>query len=314
MKKHLGLFAAAAVVFIGLIAYSVLYQVNELTDIVLVQRFGRTRVVHRGDTDAGLHAKWLYPFEQVHRYDSRVHVFDDTYNQVQTTDKQNLLVTVFCAWRIHDPEKFYTKVKYVDEAQAQIRNRLRYHKDAIISQRPMSQLVNTDPEKMKLEEIEKAIYDELAPEMLTEYGVKVEMVGIKSLGLPEDVSEAVIDSMIEERNKEAEKFRAAGDAQKVAITSRAEAARKQILVFARRKAYEIRSEGDRAAREYYEKFQANEALAMYLRELEAMRESLKSGDSTMILDGSRLRAVRFLREGPSLPTTQPAPTPANPNR
>ena len=299
----------AGVVVAGLLTWMVAFEVN-FTEYVLVQTFGETTAVLDGKTDAGLRFKW--PLVQtIERYDARTHVFEDTMNELSTNDKQNVILTTYCAWRITDPVKFQTNIGEMDSAEARIRTKLRSRKSAVIGRRNMADLVNTDPQKMRIGDIEEEILSQVSAEAERDYGVEVVRVGIKSLGLPVAVSEKVIEAMKEERQREAATFESAGEAQAEAIRERARAAAQKILAFAQRKAGEIRSEGDRDAAKLYRQFEKNWQLAAYLRTLEALRTELE-GRSIFLLDGSELPAVKYFRDGPSLPTSTPAGPPEGP--
>ncbi|MFP4104803.1 MAG: protease modulator HflC [Phycisphaerae bacterium] len=318
MMKHIGVVAIAALVLIGLGVYTFTYKTYEPRDIDIVTRFGEVQEINAGAEGAGLHAKWPYPFEQVTEYDARIHILESPHMEVTTNDKRNLLVTAFCTWKIGQPEKFYSKIKYVDQAEDRLRTQLKGQVQGVVARHRLGELVNTDPEKMMLGDMEEQMvsgYTDsdgkqvpgLKQTMSEDYGIDVIMIGIKSVGLPQQISQAVIDSMIAERNKEAEKYRARGDTQLITIKNRADAARDQILAFADRKGREIRARADLEAAQYYQEFRGNEELAMYLRYLETLRK-LKNGSTTMVMDGTAIPAVRWFSEGPSLPAGPPVPT------
>ena len=98
MKKHLGILVLAVLIVAGLLVYTVTYQVDELRDIVLIETFGKVTGQSVGRLgQAGLKCKWPWPIQKVTRYDSRAFVFEDTDEEAATKDKQNLLVTMYCA-------------------------------------------------------------------------------------------------------------------------------------------------------------------------------------------------------------------------
>jgi len=321
MRKHIGMIVLGILVAAGLLSWTAACRVDELTDIVLVQTFGRVTDVRRGSEkgQAGLMLKWPFPIQKIVRYDSRARVFEDTHTEVATGDKQNMLVTVYCAWRIQDPEKFYRTIEQVDAAQERVRNLVRSCKKDVVGKHNMEDFVNTDPAKMKIPQIETEIFDLVRKQAQDDYGVEVVMVGLKTLALPEQVTTAVIDAMKEERQREVRNFESAGEAQATAITERAKTSRDQILKFADRKAAEIRAEGDLAAARYYKEFESDPELAMFLRSLESLRKELK-GRSVILLDGSVLPAVTWLNKQPTRgdlkkivsATTRPATMPADP--
>jgi modulator of FtsH protease HflC len=306
MSKHLGVIALGILVVGSLLTYTITYQVDELRDIVLIERFGKvTRSLH-GKDDAGLHVKWPWPVEKVIRYDSRAQIFEDVASEVSTVDKQNVLVTTFCVWRVAEPAKYHTVYRTDDsiEKAERIRDALRRtlasEESHVVGRHEMAEFVNTDPGRMQLEQIEQEILGPLRKTALRDYGVEIVRVGIKSLALPEKVTEAVIAAMKEERQRDVKRYESGGEAEAKAIEERAKSARDQILAFADRKAKAIRTEGDRAAAKYYERFREDPQFSMFLRSLESLRKEL-ADKAVILLDGSELPAVKWLREGPSLP-------------
>ncbi len=293
------------IVVLLLLAWMVLFKV-EFTEHVLERTFGKTTLVLDGKKNAGLHIS-VPLVQQIVNLEGRTFVFDDSMNELSTNDKQIVTLTTFCLWRIKFPVTFDKAVGRIPPGtegkagQERIRIKLRSAKSSVIGQRKMEDLVNTDPSKMRIAQIEKEILDAIAGETLRDYGVEVTMVGIKSFGLPEKVSEKVIATMKEERQEEVKRYESAGQAQALAIRERAKESAEQILAFANRKAGEIRAQGDRAAAEWYSKFEQNWQLAAFLRSLESLKKELQ-GRSIFLMDGSSIPAVKYFRNGPSLPT------------
>ena len=121
-------------------------------------------------------------------------------------------MTVYCAWRIEDPVTFHQKIEYVDAAQERLRTLLRNDKKGVINRRNMEELINTDPDAMRIPDIEGEIFQLVAKKAMEDYGIEVARVGVKSLGLPENVSAAVIDAMKEERQRYVRRYESEGDA------------------------------------------------------------------------------------------------------
>ncbi|HOF18974.1 MAG TPA: SPFH domain-containing protein [Phycisphaerae bacterium] len=299
MRKHMALVIAAVLVVAALLVFTVAFTVDELRDIVMVKQFGSIkadRIYGQKPESAGLHTKLIYPVEEVVRYKKWTHVFEDTHMQVQTEDKQSLLVTMFCFWKISEPKKFYQRNSSVENAESKIRDILRDAKQRVVGGTPMSQFVNTDPEKMKLPQIEQRVLDLVQPRVEEDCGAKVVMVGIKSLALPQQITETVIESMKEERQKFVKQYEAEGDAMAQSIREEAKKLQSMILDFAREKARAIETEGYRLAAKEFQAYQANPELARFLRYLETMRSGLKE-NAQVFLDERNLPAVKWLYEG-----------------
>lgn len=299
MKRHLGLFLLALVLVVVLLSSTVAFTVDELKDVVLVTTFGKVTAVYRGSQDAGLHMKYPWPIQRLVRYDARTFTLEDPYSELTTVDQQNILLTVYCTWRIADPKKFHSAVKTHDAAAGKIRGRLTNQKNNVVARHRLDEFVNTDPTKMRIAQIEEEILLPLRAELAEDYGVEVRSVGLKLMGLPEGVSKFVIEAQKKEQEKKVQRYKAAGEAEATAIRARAERAKKQILAFTAAKALKIRAEGDSAAAKYYQSFAANERLGMFLRSLESLKKELAS-KTVILLDGSQIPAVTFFSTGPSL--------------
>jgi membrane protease subunit HflC len=306
MKEHRWTLILVIVVVVLLLLYSAAFTVNEREDIAIVKTFGRASPAIYGSEKAGLHWKWPWPIQSLVRYEARTILFEDTFDEVATKDKQNLLVTVFCGWRIRDANRFLASIETVPAAEEGLRQMIRHAKARVVGAHLMSDFVNTDPQRMLIPEIEKEISAGLADEAARTYGVEIVTLGIKSLGLPKDVTEKVIENMKTERNREAEVYRGRGQAIAKAIRERAQMAASQILEFARNKAENIRARGKAAAAEYYASFKDNEEFAIFLRNMDFLKETLKN-NSMFLLDATVFGKMGFPSlPGMEAPTTRPA--------
>lgn len=313
MTRHIGMIVLAALIVVTLLASTVFFKVSR-TQMAVVKTFGATTEVINGQDNAGLHVKWPWPIQQLVMYDGWINVFENPYVQLLTADKQSVLVGMYCAWRITDPATFNARLQIANRGQELLRTFLGTAENDVFGNRNMEELVNADPNKMLIPQIEQAILDPVRAKA-RDYGIDVVTVGIKSLGLPEDVTKSVIESMKAERKREVASYQGAGESQAKTIESRANLAAKQIQEFAMAKAAKIRAEGILAAAEQYQLFNENPELAMYLRALESLRIGIGQ-QSTIILDGRELPAVKFLQGGPSLnltPSTMPSTMPAEPS-
>jgi len=295
MKWTLWLIVALLVL---LPAYSATFTVD-FNQIAIVKTFGRAGDPIDGATDAGLHFKWPWPVQDLVRYDGRTFVFEDTIDQLQTQDKQNVLATIFCAWRIRDANHFLRAVEKIDLAEQALRKLARSTKNDVVGKYPLSRFLNTDPKQMRIPEIEQEVLAAVRKTAAEQYGIEVVTLGIKSFGLPEDVTDQVIQSMIEERKRFAAQHRARGKSYADLIRTRAKTAADNITTFARARAEDIRIEGWREAGKYLEQFQGNEALAIFLRRLEFLKEALKD-NAVFVGSGEIDPALEWFRTGPTL--------------
>lgn len=285
MPKHLHSMAAGILVVLVLLLYMVSFTVrfNEAAVVTTFGKAGDGAVKNADGEGAGLYWKWPYPIQDVRVFDRRVQLHETRLEQMTTRDNHTLIVTAYVAWRIGDPLAFFRSLGNVTDGQKQLEARLR-EANAIVSRYRFDELTSTDPQLLKLSEVEEKIKTRLQEELGAQgYGIQVETVGLKRLGLPEDVSKTVFTRMRETRERMASTARSSGDAIASKIRSEAESQARIIQAFADRRAEAIRAEGDAAAAEYYNVFEKSEDFAIFLREIEALRKTLKQ-NTTFLLD------------------------------
>ena len=254
------------------------------TECAVVLRWGRPikSFVGTETGGAGLHWKLPLPIDTVERFDARTHVFSTKFEETYTKDGYNLIVMVSSGWRIADPVKFRERVITVEKAQEHLVGLVRTYKNAIIGQHPLSHLVSTNPSELQFDEMESDILNKVGMEAEEKYGMIVEFTKIKQLELPKSATEAVFQRMREERERIAVDIREAGEEKAKKIRADADAERAGIIAKADADAKLLMGQGDAEAAKSYEVFAENEELAIFLRKLDALRNTL-SKRSTVIL-------------------------------
>ncbi len=295
MKRNLLMLVTGLIVAALFVLLQVLFTVRE-GEVAVVTTFGKPV---RTLTTAGLYARWPWPVQRVYRYDNRIHCLEGTLQETMTQDGKNVLVSVYAGWRIREPLQFLERVGTIEQAESSLDGLLRNYKNAVLGQHPFSNLVNADPKAMKYEAIEKEILDAVQPEALDRYGIEVSFLGIRRLGLPEATTEKVFERMRAEREELAERYRSEGEGAAIRIRAEADRQKNQLLAQADADAKRIRADGDAQAAEYYRAFEKNPELAMFLRKLEVLQETLKER-STVVLSADT-EPYDLLRGGQALP-------------
>jgi membrane protease subunit HflC len=309
MKNKL-IFLVAIAVAVVLSVYMVMFQVRY--DQVAVrttwdQAVKPTRDANGNITDPGslilepgYGFKWPTPIQKVKVYSKRVQLLEDQSSEIQTADNQAVIVKFYLAWKIEDPYAFFLRLKDEAEAESQLLSMLSELK-VVVSNYRFDQLVNPDPEKVMLAEIEQKGLDMLRGKLdaiSPGYGIKLEQVGIRRIILPEDTTQKVFERMAKTREQLAEKARAEGDAEANNIQARAEAAKRRILAFAERRAQAIRDEGNREAAQYFSAFREDQDFAIFQRQIEALQKML-ANNTTFVLDANKLWFLNALEgQGP----------------
>jgi membrane protease subunit HflC len=280
---------------------SILYQVRE-TETVIVTRFGKPV---RPETEPGLKVKLPKPIEVVHRFDSRSRLFDDIPEEETTTaGGEPIIVKSYAVWAIADPERFLTSVKDVKSAEDSLGTLLRNAQNSVIGKHYFSEFVNTDPDKIQFEQIENEIVSEVQQKAKDEYGIAVKTIGLKQINVPKSVTEKVFERMKADRTRKTEAILAEGRAEAERIKSDALAKQKELLAVAATQAQAIRGDGDAEAAKYYEMLKEDPQLAMFLRNLSALKEILL--EKTTIVLGVETEPVDLLKGIPNITPKQNA--------
>lgn len=253
-------------------------------------------------TEPGLYLRWPWPIQEVHSYSKRLQIMEDQLTEQQTADGSNLILQAYVVWRIDDPLAFFRQLKTIDHARERLQAMLASTR-AIISQYRFDQLVSTDPQQLKLVEIEQQMLQQMRLQLSqVNYGLAIQDVGIRRMLLPQDVTEQVFARMKAARERLAGRARAEGTAQAEAIKSEADSAAKRILAFADQRALQLRAEGDAQAAQYYGVFNQDQDLAAYIRRIQTLKTVLPG--STIVLPSDQIAPGGGLIQGS---TTIPAP-------
>jgi membrane protease subunit HflC len=258
------------------------FQVRQ-TEIVVVTTFAKPSA--QPIDKPGLYFKWPLPIQKVYRFDKRIHNFEDAYEQMLTADGHNLLASVYVGWTIEQPREFFNSFPAGTPAAAepQLKSLVRSVKQAVIGQHPFSDFVSSDPQQVKFAQIEQEILKAIQASATAKYGVKVQFVGIKQLGIPENVTAKVFDRMTAERQREIERLKALGEREAIAIKSAADRDRAEILAQAEKEASAIKGAADAEATKHFGVFAQNQELAVFLMQLRALESTLGKG-ATIVAD------------------------------
>ncbi|HUB87628.1 MAG TPA: protease modulator HflC [Verrucomicrobiae bacterium] len=261
------------------------FQVRQ-SETAVVTTFGNPVATY---TNAGAYFKWPWPIQKVYKYDQRVQNFEDKYSETYTKDSITLLASVYVGWRISDAGEFLRKFPgdpsaSIPNAQEQLESMLRSAKLAVIGSNSLSAFVNTDPKQLKFDQIENQIEQTVQSELSTNgWGVSIDFLGFKRIGLPENVTEAVFNRMKTEREEIISNYQSQGASEAQIIRSTAERQAAETISDALAEAKKIQAQGQAEAASTYYVFQQNPELEKYLERLDALRQVLDQ-KSTLILD------------------------------
>ena len=276
---------AATMGLVALVAAgSSLFIVNQ-AEQALVLRFGAHRATIQ---DPGLHAK--IPFiEDVVRYDQRLLALDPPDEQIILGDQKRIVVDTFTRFRIADPLKFYQAVKTETQARAQLSQIVSSAMRRVLGQVTLPSILSEERAQI-MDQIQREVAERGAREL----GIQVVDVRLRRADLPEETSQSIYDRMKSERERQAKEARALGYEWGQQIRARAERERTVILAEAQRQSQIERGQGDAEANRILgEAFGRDPQFFTLYRSLQAYRESLADGNTTLVLspDNEFLKAL-----------------------
>lgn len=257
------------------------FQVRQ-TEVAVVTTFGR---FSRSITEPGLYGRWFWPVQKIYRLDNRVQNFDRKFEQTTTADGRSLIITVFIGWRVADPKTFIERFPNGDVARAEqsLESLVRDAKNGVVGQHRFGELISTNRAQVKLRQIESEILASIQPRAAEDYGIAIDMLGVKQIGLPESITTKVFDRMRAERQRLVKQYQSEGDAEAIRIRAEADRDRQEIISKAQAEATVIHGQAEAEAAKSFAVFERNPQLAVFLLELGSLGNSLKDR-STLVID------------------------------
>ena len=300
MKNSRLSFVVGGLLLLLFMALLFCFQVRN-TEVAVVTTFGR---YSRDIPEPGLYFRLPVPIQSVYRFDNRLQNFERKFEQSTTRDARNLLVTMYVGWRIESARKFL-ELFGGDTAKAEntLEGLVSNAKNAVIGRYVFSDLISPDPKAVKFDQFEADVLKEIAGPASEKYGIKIELVGVKQLGLPETITGKVFERMRAERDRLVKQYQGEGNARAQEIRSEADRKRDEVLAKARADALRIMGEADAQASKELAILEKNPGLAVFLYQVNALKESLRER-TTLFLD-QKTAPFNLLSGDRSKPTANP---------
>lgn len=280
-KKNLVTPIAGALLACIFMVILFLFQVRQ-TEVAVLTTFGQFT---KSIKDPGLNFRWPWPIQKIYKMDNRLRNFERKFEQTTTSDGRNLLVTVFIAWKINEPHDFLQRFPAADQrvVEQTLESLVRDTKNGVIGRYAFSDLISTNRDKVRIPEVEAEMLTAIRKKAEQNYGVTVEMVGIKRVGLPESITTKVFDRMIAERSRLIRQYRSEGDAEAKRITAEADREKQKLLAEAQAQATKIQGAAEAEAAKHYAVFEKEPELAKFLFDMKALKQATEKR-TTLILD------------------------------
>lgn len=195
-KSSLGVqiakYATALVVVLVLFWFGFTTVVKEGQTAVIL-RFGAVR---SEVTEPGLYFKLPWPFESTVTYDNRLQYLESGRIEVVTADSNNIIMQCYVVYEIADPVLYHNSVGMREGgAITYIKNQVDNATTLTIGGYKMSALVSLEKEEIKIDQIQKEIFERMRETCRKSYGIEIRDVSILRLMFPDANLEQVFADM-----------------------------------------------------------------------------------------------------------------------
>jgi modulator of FtsH protease HflC len=279
---------------------------------VVVTRLGDPiRVV----TQPGLAWKIPAPVENTIPVDLKLKTTSSGLQDVGTRDGLRILVQAYVAWQVppdgtHIRQFLRAVQNQPDIAAEQLRSFIGSSLEITVSSFDLANLINTDPGKIQLRQLEDRLRARIGQEALNVYGINIRQVGIERLTLPTETLAATVNRMQAERATVAAEREAEGQRMAAEIVSNADRDSRVIVAKAKADAAAIDAKSRVEAADIYGKaYSENRDLYTLLRSLDTLNNVI--GSNTRLILRTDAAPFRVLVDGPgrtagALPTASQA--------
>lgn len=279
MKKKVIIIPLLIVAFAILMSSFVVTKPGEYR---VIKQFGRIVNVYENDGSSyGVNFK--IPFIQSETViSSKMKLSDLPVSDVMTSDKKSMIADCFVMWKIEDPVKFIQKLSgSVQNAESRISSNVYNALKNVISSLSQEEVISGRDGELA------QILTERLGTNLEAYGIKVAKIETKMLDLPDENKDAVYNRMISERNNIAASYTAQGEQQAQEIKNDTNEKVTVLLAQAEKQAATLVAEGEAEYMKILSEAYNDESKADFygfVRQLDAVKATLKNGDNTIVLD------------------------------
>ena len=252
--------------------------VNENED-GLILRFGKPV---RTLSDAGWYFHLPVPIERVKLIATRLQHGTIRLSETLTSDKRNVIIPMYFAWRVADPLKFLNNVETPTLASAKLDSLITSMRNSVVGRNEFSALIGEKENRMP--QLESEILALAQADAREHFGVELVSVGITEIKLPKGNTESVFRRMRAERKREASTYRAEGKADSDRIITEADTQARRLIADARKTAEEMRGKAEAEAASIYAEAHGHDIeFYRFLRSLQSLR-AVVDKNTTLVLD------------------------------
>lgn len=279
MKKKV-IVIPVLIIVLGILMSS--FVVTKPGEYRVIKQFGRIVSVQEND-GSSYGVSFKIPFIQSETVISaKMRLSDLPVSDVMTSDKKSMIADCFVMWKIEDPVKFIQKLSgSVQNAESRISSNVYNALKNVISSLTQEEVISGRDGELA------QILTERLGTNLEAYGIKVVKIETKMLDLPDENKDAVYNRMISERNNIAASYTAQGEQQAQEIKNDTNEQVTILLAQAEKEAAALVAEGEAEYMRILSEAYNDESKAdfySFVRQLDAVKATLKNGDNTIVLD------------------------------
>ena len=279
MKKKI---IVIPVILIAFVIFMSSFVVTKPGEYRVIKQFGRIVSVQKND-GFSYGVSFKVPFIQSETViSSKMRLSDLPVSDVMTSDKKSMIADCFVMWKIEDPMKFIQKLSgSVQNAESRISSNVYNALKNVISSLSQEEVISGRDGKLA------QILTERLGTNLEAYGIKVAKIETKMLDLPDENKDAVYNRMISERNNIAASYTAQGEQQAQEIKNDTNEQVTVLLAQAEKQAATLVAEGEAEYMKILSEAYNDESKADFygfVRQLDAVKKTLKNGENTIVLD------------------------------
>lgn len=279
MKKKI---IVVPVILIAFVIFMSSFVVTKPGEYRVIKQFGRIVSVQKND-GSSYGVSFKVPFIQSETViSSKMRLSDLPVSDVMTSDKKSMIADCFVMWKIEDPVKFIQKLSgSVQNAESRISSNVYNALKNVISSLSQEEVISGRDGKLA------QILTERLGTNLEAYGIKVAKIETKMLDLPDENKDAVYNRMISERNNIAASYTAQGEQQAQEIKNDTNEQVTVLLAQAEKQAATLVAEGEAEYMKILSEAYNDESKADFygfVRQLDAVKKTLKNGENTIVLD------------------------------
>ncbi len=249
----------------------------------VIKQFGKIVRVEQNKGDK-LGVSWKIPFFQSETsISSKMRLSDLAPSDVMTSDKKSMISDCFVMWHVTDATAFTKKLSGSEQAaESRISSNVYNTLKNVISSLTQEEVISG-----RDGELAEMLTKKLDNKNLANYGIKVEKIETKMLDLPEENKAAVYNRMISERNNIAASYTAQGEQEAQQIKNATDQEVEIIIAQAQKQADTLVAEGEAEYMKILSTAYNNADKAdfySFVRQLDAIKATLKDGDNTIVLD------------------------------